>query len=296
MFWSPALDRPQIWRTLLGISVVAAVWIVVTFGVVVGLPTLVGHPGWSRASGDTWPSAALFFASFVGFHAGLALVLPLLHKRRYRTLFGPQRRLIGAHFWRGTAVTLAIAAALYLLLAVEHRVLPEGIPPNVRQNMPLSAWLPGLAPALVLIFLQTLAEEAVFRGYLLQQLRARFRSVWIWAVLPSALFGLLHFDSATFGTVNAAAYVLNATVMGTIAALVTMRTGNLAAAAGLHFGNNAALTVFGLEGHLDGFSLFTLEMDLTSGYTTYSILMQTAAVALAFLAWRRWMAVHRPIA
>ncbi|WP_281842820.1 CPBP family intramembrane glutamic endopeptidase [Sinisalibacter aestuarii] len=295
-FWQPALARNQIWRSALGTVLIFAVWVAASFGAITGGAALIGRPVWEVARGNDPASAAAFFASFIGFHIALAIVLPLLHRRRYRSLFGPEGRLNPAHLWRGAAVTLGIATVLYALIAVEHAVLPAGVSPPLELNLPPATWALILLPALALIFLQVLAEEAVFRGYLLQQLRARFRSPLIWAVAPSLLFGLLHFDATTYGTINAAAYVLNATLMGTFAAFVTLRTGNLAAAIGLHFGNNAALAAIGLKGNLAGFSLFVVEMELRSGYATYSILTQTAAMAVIFALWWRWMARHRPIA
>lgn len=295
-FWQPALQRSQIWRTALGFGLVMAIWMAGSFAILVLGARLMGVPVSRVATGNTWPDAAVFFASFATFHIGLALVLPLLHRRGYSSLFGPTRRLDLRHFALGSAVTLAIAAGLSALLAVEHVVLPEGVAPSVTLAQPPLPWLLGLIPALGLIFMQTLAEEALFRGYLLQQLRARFRSALIWGVAPALVFGLLHFHPAQYGMVNALAYVLNATVMGTLAAFVTVRTGNLGAAAGLHFGNNASLTIIGAAGSLEGFSLFTVEVVLGSGYMTYSILSQTVATTLVFLVWWRWMNRNRPIA
>jgi len=295
-FWQPAEARKQLWRTLLGVVVIAGVYLGVSTGVIFGLAAALGLTAWQVAEASTPQTAAVFFLTFLGFYAGLALVLPVLHRRGPASLFGPSRSLNLRYYALGTLAALAIAAALYLLLGIEHLVLPAGTSPPLIRNFALSPWLIWLVPALALIFMQTLAEELVFRGYLLQQLRARFRSPFIWAVLPALAFGLLHFDAATYGRLNAAAYVLNAAVLGALAAFITIRTGNLAAAAGVHFGNNAMMVLFGLEGSLDGFSLFTVALDFKSGYTTYSILTQTAVMVLAFWAWWRWMNRHRPIA
>lgn len=295
-FWHPALARAQIWRTLLGFALIMAIWFFGTFAILNLGARLLNRPLYQMASADDFATAAVFFLTFAGFHLGLVIVLPLLHRRGYASLFGAAKRLNLRHFGIGAAVMLSLALALYALLAIEHLVLPEGVPPEVTRVQSVGPWLLGLVPALALILFQTFAEEAVFRGYLLQQLRARFVSVWIWGVLPSLAFGALHFDAFSFGFLNASAYVLNATVMGTLAALVTLRTGNLGAAAGLHFGNNAALTLIGIGGNLDGFSLWIVQMDLRGGYTTYSILAQTVAMTVVFLIWWRWMGRHRPIA
>jgi len=295
-FWHPARDKPQLWRTALGLALVMAIWMATTFVMIIGGSQLYGESPSQFSQGNSWVAAAVFFATFLGFHLGLVLVLPLLHRRRYASLFGPTSRLHLRQFWLGASVMLALAVGLLLLMGIERLVLPEGAAPAVTQARPVLPWLLGLLPALGLIFVQTFAEEAVFRGYLLQQLRVRFRSALIWGIAPALLFGLLHFQPSLYGTTNALAYVLNATVMGTFAAFVTLRTGNLGAAAGLHFGNNAALTLMGYGGTLEGFSLLTVEVDLASGYMTYSILSQTALTALVFLTWWRWMNRHRPIA
>ncbi|OIP83573.1 MAG: hypothetical protein AUK37_07105 [Rhodobacterales bacterium CG2_30_65_12] len=295
-FWQPAMARNQPWRTALGLGLVAVVFVAASVGIIFVAARALGLPGWQVAQANTPATAAAYFLTFAGFHLGLAVALPLVHRRGYASLFGPARRLTLSHFAIGTGATFTIAAGLYSLMGLEHLVLPEGVSPPLIRNLAFAPWLAWLLPALLLIFIQTLAEEALFRGYLLQQLRARFRSPLIWAVLPSLAFGALHYDAQTYGVINAGAYVLNATVLGTLAAVLTLRTGNLAAAAGLHFGNNAILVLVGLDGTLDGFSLYTVALDLRNGYTSYSILTQTAAMAFAFWLWWRWMNRHRPIA
>lgn len=295
-FWHPAEARPQIWRTLTGTVLVAVTWIATG---------LVLFWAGARASGltlqevttpDSWATTAMFFLTFLGIHLGLLAVLPLLHRRRYRSLFGPSLRLHRGYLENGLLVTLAIAAFLGALMFVEPLFLPDDIAPTVTRLRPTGRWLLGLLPALALIFLQITAEEALFRGYLLQQLRARFRSPLIWAALPALSFGVLHYDASTYGYVNATAYVLSTTILGVIAAFVTLRTGNLGAAVGLHFGNNAAIVVLGPTGPLDGFSLWGAAMDPASGYTTYSIVTQTLVSVAVFTWWWRWMNRRPPIA
>lgn len=295
-FWSPATARAQLWRVALGAVVIVAVWFAAGFGLVWLAGRISGLPPEMVMDITRWEGAALFFLSFLGLHLGLALALPLLHRRGYASLFGPTQSVNRAHFRIGVLVMFALAGGLQALVLVERVVLPEAIAPEVTRLRPIGAWLLGLVPALGLILMQVAAEELAFRGYLLQQLRAQFRSPLIWAVLPSLAFGALHFDPVKYGVLNASAYVVNATLMGTFAAFVTVRTGNLGAAIGLHFGNNAAVTLVGLEGDLSGFSLFGIDLDPSSGYATYSIVVQTLAATLLFLAWLRWMTRHRPIA
>lgn len=288
-FSTPALPRVQIWRTAVGFVLLIGTFFGATFLLFRLGARMIEAPAPEMLTGGTPLSAMIFFATFIGFHVGLLVVLPLLHRRGYASLFGPSRRLNMRHFAWGTLATLALAAGLYGLMFVERLFLPAALEPSIAQLRPVGEWAVWLIPALAVIFLQTFAEEALFRGYLLQQLRARFSSVWVWAVLPSFIFGLLHFDAATYGWVNAGAYVVNTTVTGILLCLITVRTGNLGAAAGLHFGNNAALVFIGIDGTLDGFSLAAVVMPLQEGYTAWSILSQTVVTLILFTIWWFWM-------
>jgi len=77
-------------------------------------------------------------------------------------------------------------------------------------------------------------------------------------LLPSALFGMLHFSPAAFGQ-NAVWPVLWALIFGCLAADLTARAGNLGPALALHFTTNlSSMVLVGLYGNLDGLSLYTL--------------------------------------
>ena len=288
-FWEPALPRVQVWRTVIGFALLIGIFFGATAAVFqIGAYVVDATPR-ELVSALTPQSTMMFFLTFIGFHIGLLLVLPLLHKRWYPSLFGPSRRIDMRHFGWGVLVTAGLATFLYGFMYIDRVFIAEEYRPSIVQIRPFAEWIVWLLPALGVIFLQTFAEEAVFRGYLLQQLRGRFRSPIIWAVLPSLIFGLLHFDPGTYGVWNAVAYVVNTTTTGILLCLITIRTGNIGAAAGLHFGNNAALVFVGIKGNLEGFSFFAVEMGLESGYTAWSILSQTGFTLILFALWWRWM-------
>jgi membrane protease YdiL (CAAX protease family) len=126
------------------------------------------------------------------------------------------------------------------------------------QNMPFGDWIWLLPVSLPLILLQTSTEEFLFRGYLQSQLAARFSSPLVLMVLPSLLFGFLHYEPATYGP-NALPLAAGAAVFGLVAADVTARAGNLGPALALHFLNNVvAMSFTSMEGHWDGLALFVL--------------------------------------
>ena len=285
-FWQPALGRPQLWRTLLGLVLTGAVFALVGMGLVIGAVLVLGMSRQELAEAATPLSALMIFLPFLGFHIGLALVLPLLHKRNYLSLFGPSLRLNLRHFRYGMGAIGLLAVAGFVVTGLEQLLWPGA--PEIVQVRPLGGWLLWLPIVIPVVFIQSLAEELVFRGYLLGQLRARFRSLWVCAVLPSALFGVLHFAPGTWG-LNAYMYVLNTTLVGVIACLVTLRTGNLGAAAGLHFANNLLALGLGVKGELEGLTLFALVVTPDSGYMTWSFAVVTVLSIAIFLAWWRWM-------
>lgn len=294
-FWSPALPYCQIWRSVLGFILIHVVFFAATFGIFMAGGWLIGQHPATILDGSTPTFAGIFFLTFLGYHLGLWLVVRFLHKRGFSTLFGPQKRVLWRQFRIGILIALAISLAAVLLQALEPLFAAPQDQTQLERNLPMSEWLLILAPALILIFIQIFAEELVFRGYMLQQLRARFQSAWIWAILPSVAFGLLHADPATWG-VNAIFYVIHTSVVGIVLSFVTVRTGNIGAAAGLHFGNNMSMVLVGNAGSLDGFSLFVADVDLTGATTTVSMVLQTTLVLVAFAIWWKLTQRQAPIA
>jgi len=132
------------------------------------------------------------------------------------------------------------------------------------------------------IFLQTGAEELFFRGYLQQQLAARFAARWIWMWIPSAVFALLHWSPDAGG--NLPLVLMSALVFGLAAADLTERTGSLGAAMGLHLGNNfIAIAVVSLGDTISGLSLFINPGSLSdTGWQSVSI---AGAILLLLVVW-----------
>lgn len=258
---APARARAEPWRTALGLVLVAAGYFLAVLALLSGLVALLTPimGGWAAnrfvdafAAGRTAPGLILLLYSFALLALPVILVARLLHRRPALSLIGPPRLAL-AHALRVALPVIALSAALMPLVVTSDAA---------GRNLALGLWLIWLPLALPGLFVQVAAEELLFRGYLQQQMAARFRSPVAWMVLPSVLFAWLHFGPGEFGP-NAALIAVWAGLFGLMAADLTARTGTLGAAFGLHFATNfGSLFLVGLWGQLDGLSLWNMVVNV----------------------------------
>ena len=168
--------------------------------------------------------------------AGVWLAMMILHRRSIRDLFGVERKLYWRDFARAAAVTLGVGLLAGLLEAIID-------PTFTRTEISFPEWIAWAPLVLVLAFLQTSAEEVVFRGYLHQTLAARFAAPLVWLVLPTLLFTLIHWKDDALAIMNVA-LLLIILAMSLSMTAVLVASGNLGAAMGMHFGNNVVAFLF----------------------------------------------------
>jgi len=248
---APARSHPQVWRLVLGLVIVLAVyllWVIIMGG---GIWLAVGSEGFVRlmpdlAQGSSPATLIWLLFTFTGMGLGTFAAVRLVHKRSARSLFGRAPVVL-----RDFALGVGVLALVFLagLAAWPGKAELLG-------GLDFSLWLMLLPVALLGVLVQTGAEELVFRGYLQQQLAARFASPLIWMLLPSIAFGIVHYEPETRGA--NAWYIVAATgFFGLVAADLTARSGSLGLAWGLHFVNNVfALLIITAGGGLDGLALF----------------------------------------
>ncbi|MBA84384.1 MAG: hypothetical protein CML60_10820 [Rhodobacteraceae bacterium] len=186
-----------------------------------------------------------------GLLAGAVIVVArLLHQRSALSLMG------GA--W-GLRQMKQVTIGVLLLFLVSDLLPPYWNTEGLHMNGGLS-WLLLLPVSLAALTVQIGAEELLYRGYIQQQIAARFHSPWIWLTLPNVMFALAHWDE-TAPLPEAVQYMIWAFFFGLAASDLTARTGSLGAAAGFHLANNAyAFLLFGDAGMDDsGLALFVFD-------------------------------------
>ncbi|WP_299746378.1 CPBP family intramembrane glutamic endopeptidase [uncultured Tateyamaria sp.] len=255
LFVAPARDRAQIWRLVLGVVLVAGFFLVLSqlvFGAILGLL----DPETARAilrgarTGQTAGGMLLLLFQLGLLGVAAAMVVIMVHNRGPSTLIGPIGLAV-RQFGSVLFMMFLLTVALWLLPPYD-----AGEP--LALNMPVGRWLILLPFALVAVLVQIGAEEIVFRGYLQQQLAARFRSPLIWMIAPAALFGAGHYLPESAGS-NAFTIALWATMFGLLMADLTARSGTLGPAMAVHFSNNiSAMVLTATPDEMSGLALYVL--------------------------------------
>lgn len=251
----PARAKPQVWRLVLGLFLV--------FWVIWSGMGLLWNGLYAALNDDAYrllyedvdtimlpQSMLLVLYSFALFLVGTGCAVVVLHRRNPLTLIGAPHVALRQGVRVGLVLLVLMAAILVLP--------PYGGGLDVTQSMPVGVWLTFLGPALLGVLIQTSAEEVLFRGYIQQQLAARFANPAVWMLLPSILFALAHYAPETYGS-NAWLVVIWAGAFGLITADLTARSGTLGPAIALHFVTNlSAMLLIAPQGEMSGLSLFQL--------------------------------------
>ena len=236
-FIAPAFAAREPWRVLVMIVSFALVFAISPVILTAFLPTQAAVDAFYEGTTAFGTLAQLF--SFGIAAAGFLVLLRLLHGRGLWSLIGP------VQVARHDLVKVAWAVAIWLFIL---ELLPPWInPADLAEVRAFGTWLSLVPIALAALLIQVGTEEIFFRGYLQQQFACLWDSQWAWMVLPSLMFGALHYWNGT-GAAEGTIWAIWATALGIACADLTARSGNLGAAIGLHLTNNAfALLVVGVK-------------------------------------------------
>lgn len=250
-------EKTTLARLIAGLLVVVACWAATTFAIItIGLIFFSMH---SMDAGEsdlvteflaTPAGLAAMLLTFSGIWIGLWLAMRFIHREPVAALFGAGRRLSRSGFARGFAAVILTSLLSELLV---YLIYPE----IGRGSISPASWLLFLLPVTLLIFVQTSAEEVLFRGYLMRGLAARFSSPLVWFLLPVIVFTALHWGASPNPAVHLAG-VLTIGAFALVLAATVWLTGNLGAAFGAHLANN--LFGFTLISHQDGYGALALFM------------------------------------
>lgn len=282
-FFSPVLYEIKIWKIVIGFFIISVFYILGSFlfGIFCSSITICSF---SNGLGRTPLNLLFVLFTFAPIWIGVWAAMKFIHHIPMKVLFGPSGKLDLQLLFK------AFFIMLFLGVGIEGGfqfipVISKYISYEPNRILALSDWAKWLFPVLLFIFVQSAAEELVFRGYLLQLIWSKSAGYVYAVVLPSLIFGLLHFDSQSYGT-NAWYYCINTFVVGSLLCLITLHTGSLALAFGLHWGGNTvSLVFFGIYGNLDGMALWLTYLDPKSTAMGVALIFSTFLIVLIYSLW-----------
>ena len=178
----------------------------------------------------------LLLLPFALVFGAILLITKLLHKLKLRELITSRSKVDWkrVRFGFGT-----VALSFIAMLVVGYFIDPESVQWNFKPK--LFALL--VLISVIMVPLQTSAEELFFRGYLMQGLGRFFPMRLLPFVITSTLFGLLHFANPEvdkLGDIILITYLSTGFFLGAI----TLIDEGLELALGFHAGNNLFLSLF----------------------------------------------------
>ena len=275
--------RNEWWRYLISFAVILGFWFIVGSIPVVLLMTYISmdaDPGtsFSGAGFVGVPVIVEFLftmSSFIPFLVGTLLAVRFIHARSLKTLVTGESHIRWGRVFAGAAGWLLIAA---LISTIESLLYPGRY---VLTFQPVTLTIYAIL-ALILIPLQTSAEEFFFRGYLLQWMGLRLKNTWLLSLLNGVLFFLPHTANPEMAA-NSVLIGLGYFVMGFFLTLITLRDNGIELALGMHAANNlfAALFANYTVTALPSPSLFTVQT-LDPVYSLISLIVGTIVFYLIF--------------
>lgn len=223
-----------------------------------------------------WPFVA-FMLGFVMLLAGLYIAVRFVHGRRFMGLATASAGLNWRRIGEGFGVWFLLVAALAVVEAALH-------PARYRLTFDAGAFFPFVLAALVLVPIQTSAEELVFRGYVLQSAGLFTRNRLLLSVVSGVIFLGPHLTNPE---VQQDVFLLPLYYfsLGAFLAYISLKDNNLELALGVHAANNLFAALFANYAHsaLATPSVFTaVEFD-----SAYSVISSLAAMGVFYL-WFYW--------
>lgn len=273
------------WRFILAILTILVAWQLVGAAPTILLILWVmmdGDPSTSVALDGTFPGVNVNISFLVmmlaswAFVVGIFIAVRFIHQRKFITLVTPARSIDWKRLFQGFFIWLGLSA----LVGVVESLLYPG---RYVFTLDLHQFLPFLFLALLMIPIQTTAEELFFRGYLLQGFGLRIRNIFILSIVSGIIFMLPHLlnPEAKLNYILMSFYYFS---IGAVMAYISLRDGRLELALGMHAANNLFTGLFAnaVVTVMPTPSLFTV-MELDVVYSTAASTIALLVFVLLFI-------------
>lgn len=266
--------RNDWWRYLISFPGILVIWFLIGSIPVLWLMAYVsrdGDPATSYAATgfigvSVIPEFLVTMSSFIPLVLATLLMVRVIHARPLKTLVTGEAQIRWERILSGAGVWLVIAALLSLVEAFLY-------PGRYVLTFQPATLLIFAVFALILIPIQTSAEELFFRGYLLQWMGLRLKNKWLLSFLNGVLFFLPHAVNPEMAT-DSILIGLGYFAMGFFLTLITLQDSGMELALGMHAANNLFSALFAnyTVTALPSPSLFTVQI-LDPVYSFFSLVV-----------------------
>ena len=220
----------------------------------------------------------LLLLPFTLLFGAILVLVRILHKLSIRELITSRSKVDWGRIWFGFISVMVFSAVLLLISFYAD-------PKALQWNYNPEAFATLVVISVLMIPLQTSAEELFFRGYLMQGLGRIFPKRLLPFIITSILFGLLHFANPEvdkLGKVILITYLSTGFFLGAI----TLIDEGLELALGFHAGNNLFLSLF-LTSNWTVFQTDSLFLDVSEPKVEVYIIAPLVIYTLLFLLYSR---------
>ncbi|MBI5933356.1 MAG: CPBP family intramembrane metalloprotease [Chloroflexi bacterium] len=221
----------------------------------------------------------VLMSSFIPFFIAEVATVTLIHRRPFRSLITTAARVDWKRVWQGAGIWLLVAALISLVEALLY-------PGRYVFSFDAKNWIAIAVASLILIPIQSSAEEFLFRGYLLQHAGLKVKNVVALSLLSGFLFTLPHLGNPEVIEMGALMTVFYF-VTGVFLAVITLKDNGLELALGMHASNNIFSSLFAsyTNDAIQTPALFTIgEFDMTFNLITLFV----GVVLFYLLAFKVW--------
>ena len=233
------LGKTDWWRFLLSIIVMISFWQILG-----GLPVIVllvwvmgdGNPQTGVSSNGQFfgvnptLSFSVQMMASLFFILGIFVAIRFIHDRPFKSLITPTLNIDWRRIFQGFIVWFILLGTMSLLEAFLY-------PGRYSFSLNLHIYIPFALVALVLLPIQTTAEELFFRGYIIQSTGLRISNIFLLSSISGFIFMVPHLlnPEARLNYLLMGFYYF---IIGGVMAFITLREGRLELALGLHAANN----------------------------------------------------------
>jgi uncharacterized protein len=249
------------WRYVISLPVIVLIWVMLGSIPVILLMAYVsmdenpatGFSGTGFNGVPVIPEFLITMSSFIPFIVATLLAVRFIHARSLKTLITSESHIRWERMFAGAGMWMVIATILSVLEALLY-------PGRYVLTFQPAALLVFAVLALIIIPIQTSAEELFFRGYLLQWMGLRLKNKWFLSILNGVLFFLPHAANPEMAS-GSILIGLGYFAMGFFLALITLQDRGIELALGMHAANNLFAGLFAnyVVTALPSPSLFTIQ-------------------------------------